>query len=279
MSVFRTDAPGLLDEQIGVLVTEPVRQASVAAQVSTVVSTISASFRIPVLTDDASSAWTPEGGTITPSDSAFDQLVVTPKKLAGMVVVSRELADDSSPAAQAVVGESLAESIARKLDSAFFGNTVADGPDGLESLLDVSEVDAGSGILNADPFAEAISKAEVEGAVLTSFVAHPTDVLALSKLKKLTTGSNEPLLTADPTQPTRRVILGVPIISSAAVTPGTVWGIPASKVFLVMREGTRLDIDSSAYFNTDSVAIRAVMRAAFGFPHPASIVRISGGGS
>ena len=279
MSIFSADAAGLLDEQIAALVTQPVRQASVAAQVSTVVGTSSATFRIPILTDDATSEWTAEGAEITPSDSAFDELVVTPKKLAGLVIVSRELADDSSPAAQQIVGESLAESIARKLDSAFFGSTVADGPDGLESLMGVSEVDTGAGIVNVDPFAEAISNAEVQGATLTSFVAHPSDVLALSKLKKLTSGSNEPLLTSDPTQPTRRVILGVPVISSAAVSPGTVWGIPQAKVYLVMREGTRLDVDSSAYFNRDSVAIRATLRAGIGLPHPAAVVKISGGGS
>lgn len=278
MSIYSSDAPGLLDEQIGALVVQPVRLASVAAQVSSVVGTQSSTFRIPILSADADAAWTPEGGEISPDDAEFDELVCTPRKLAGLTVISRELAEDSSPAAQQLVGASIAESIARKLDAAFFGTTVANGPSGLGSVVGVSEVDTGGTITDLDPFAEAVSKAEVEGALLTSFVMHPTDLLELHKVKKLT-GSNEPLLTVDPTQPARRSVFGVPLVASAAVTPGTVWGIPAAKVFLVMREGTRLDVDASAFFQRDSIAVRCTMRVSFGFAHPAAIVKLADLGS
>jgi HK97 family phage major capsid protein len=280
MSLFTSQTSGvgthgMLPDEIGQLVVQPVRDAAVALNpaVATVVSTISNQFRMPVLTADAAAAWTPEGSEITPDDSEFGEIVVTPLKLAALTVVSRELADDSAPSAQAIVGESLAASIARKVDAAFFAATTADGPDGIASVVGVSEVDTDGSITDLDVFAEAISKAEVEGAQLSSFVTHPDDVLVLSKLKKLDT-SNEPLLNVDPTQATRRQILGVPLLSSAAVTPGTIWGVPATKVYVVLREDVRLDVDRSAYFSSDSVAIRATMRAGFAFPHPAAIVRI-----
>lgn len=271
---------GLLPDAIGQLVVQPVRDAAVALNpaVSTVVMTASNTFRVPVLTADAAAAWTPEGSEITPDDSAFGEIVVTPLKVAAMSVVSRELADDSTPSAQLIVGESLAYSIARRADAAFFGTTTADGPNGIGSVAGVSEVDTGGSIADLDVFAEAISKAEVEGAQLTAFVAHPDDVLVLSKLRKLD-GSNEPLLNVDPTQATRRQVLGVPLVSSPAVSPGSIWGIPASKVFVVIREDVRLDVDRSAFFSSDSVAIRATMRAGFAFPHPAAVVHITDTGA
>jgi HK97 family phage major capsid protein len=278
MSLFTSQTSGvgtrgLLPDTIGQLVTQPVRDASVALTVATVVTTVSNQFRVPVLTADAGAAWTAEGDEIDADDSEFSEIVVTPAKVAGLSIISRELADDSSPAAQQLVGESIAASIARQVDVAFFGNTTTNGPDGLLSLTGVSEVDTDGTITNVDPFAEALSAAETVGAQLTSFVASPATVLALSKLKRQT-GSNEPLLGFDPTAPTRRVVLGVPLISCAAVADGDVWGIPAAKVMAVVREDTRLDVDPSAYFNRDSIGIRATMRVGFAFAHEAAIVRM-----
>lgn len=269
---------GLLPDQIGALVVQPVRELSVALRVTTVVGTSSNQFRVPVLTGDAGAAWTPEGGVITPDDADFSEIIVTPAKLAGLSIVSRELAEDSAPSAQALVGQSIAASIARQVDLALFGDTTSNGPDGLLSLEDVSVVDTTGGITNVDVFAEALSAAEVEGAEITAWVANPLDVLALSQLKRQE-ASNEPLLGFDPSQPTRRQILGIPLVSSPAVAVGDIWGIPLTKVMAVVREDTTLDIDRSAYFNSDSIGIRATMRVGFAFPHPAAIVRLTAVGT
>ena len=53
------------------------------------------------------------------------------------------------------------------MDAAFFGNTVANGPSGLQSLASVSTVDGGR-ITNLDAFAEAVSTSEVGGQQITS---------------------------------------------------------------------------------------------------------------
>jgi HK97 family phage major capsid protein len=102
--------------------------------------------------------------------------------------------------------------LARKVDAAFFADTTSNGPSGLRSLDDIQFIDTDTTPLtNVDAFSEAISKAENVGATVTAFVANASTVLALSKVKKLTSGSNEPLLQPDPTRPTRRQILGVPL--------------------------------------------------------------------
>ena len=225
-----------------------------------------------MITADPSAGWFAEGEEITPSDATVDEVIVVPSKVAGLSIISRELAEDSTPEAAQVVGDGLARDLARKIDAAFFANTTANGPDGLLSLTPQT-VDTGGTIANTDPFAEALSLAENEGAVITAFVANPADVLTLAKVKKAT-GSNEPLLTADPTAPTRRMVLGVPLVSSTAVAVGDIWGIPGGRVFGVLREDALLSVDYSAYFSSDRVGVRATLRVGFGYPHEQAIVRL-----
>lgn len=264
---------GLLPDEIGALVVEPVRRASVAMQVAGGVTTISHEYRVPIVKGDAGASWVAEGAEITADDAAFDELVVVPSKIAGLSIISRELAEDSSPTAQSAVGEGLAQSIASGVDAAFFGQVAAPAPQGLGSLTGVQGVDTGGTIANTDPFAEALSRAETVGAITTAFVAHPDTVLALSKVKKQT-GSNEPLLGYDASQPTRRQVLGVPLIPSPAVAAGDIWALPQAKTLIVLRDGVRLEVDRSRYFESDRIGVKATMRIGFAFPHQAAIVRL-----
>lgn len=268
------DTHGILPNEIGALIVEPVRRASVAFQVASVVTTSAHEYRIPVVTSDAGAAWTAEGEEINATDAGLDEIIVRPFKVAGLSIVSRELASDSSPSAQQLVGEGLAQSLAARVDAAFFGNTVLNGPSGLLSVSGVQYVDTAAGIVNTDVFAEALSKAENVGATVSAFVGNPVDVLTLSKVKRLD-NSNEPLLSFDATQPTRRQVLGVPLVSSPAVAAGDIWAIPAAKAMVVLREDVTLTVDSSAYFSSDCIGIRATLRVGFAYPHPAAIIRLT----
>lgn len=77
---------------------------------------------------------------------------------------------------------------------------------------------------------------------------------------------------------TVRTVAGVPLYSSADVAPGTVWGVPKDRVHLALWKDVELVTDTSVYFTRDMSAIRAVMRCAFAFPDPASVVKITVGG-
>ncbi|SDD18409.1 phage major capsid protein [Actinokineospora iranica] len=264
---------GILPPSFAQLVIRPVQAASVAFQIATEDTTTSNVFYIPIVATDPVAAWVAEGQEINPTDAVLDQIPVRPSKVAGLSVITRELANDSNPAAANIVGQGLARDIARRVDEAFFGKLAEPAPSGLDSLTAVTTVAAGATWANLDPFAEAISKAEQVGAILTGFAANPTDALALSKLKEHTT-SNRPLLGVDPAAPTVRRLQGVPLLVSPAVTQGTVWGIPRDRVHLVRREAVELAVDHSAYFTSDRVALRATMRVGFGFPHQTAIIRI-----
>lgn len=272
-TIANSGGPILRPEEVGTLVVQPVATVSVAMQVATVVYTGSHDYRIPIVTDDPAAGWFAEGAEITPADAVMDEEVVTPKKVAGLTIISNELAEDSTPEASQVVGLGIARDIARKIDAAFFGNTTVNGPSGLLSLAGVSTVDIGTSIASYDVFAEAISKAEAEGAQVTTFVANPTDALALAKLKTAT-GSNQPLLGQGATDALDRRILGVPLLTSSAIAAGVIWAIPRDRVTIVVRRDATLAVDRSAYFSSDRVGVRATMRVGFGYPHPAAVVKM-----
>jgi len=274
--MYTANGGPILPDEVSTLVVQPVTSASVATQTATVVMTGSHTFRIPRVTEDPTAAWVAEGAEITPDDMTLDEIEVTPAKVAGLTIISRELADDSDPSAHTVIGEGLARDIARKVDAAFFGALAAPAPSGLGALAGTTPVAAGTAFADLDPFAEAMSEAEQLGATLTAFVANPADALTLAQLKDAT-GSNRPLLGVDPSQPTRRTIFGVPLYVSPDVTAGTVWGYDRSKVWVVMRDDAKIEVDRSVFFTSDRVAIKATMRVGFAFPHPATVVEITTG--
>jgi HK97 family phage major capsid protein len=272
-----TGAGILTPEQVQQLVIQPLMRESVALQVATIVQTGSHETRFPIVQSDPTTAWTAENQEIGISDAVVAEVVVTPKKLAGLTIVSNELVQDSDPSALDIVGAGLVRDLKVRLDAAFFGTTTANGPSGIESTP-YQLISSGSVFANLDLFAQAQSKAETVGSQVTSWVAHPKTLLDLAQLKTAT-GYNTPLLGSDPTNPTQRTIFGVPILWSPAVGEGEVWGVPKDKVFVVIRNDASVVADSSAFFSSDRTAVRATLRIAFAFPHAAAIVKIGIGGS
>lgn len=273
-STTATASALLRPEQVEALLVLPALSASVAATVSNVVRTGSTEHRLPVITEDPSAKWTVEGAEIAPSDLVVDEVVVTPRKLAALSIISRELADDSSPAAATAVGLGMARDIARQIDAAYFGDLAAPAPKGLGALVGFSAIDAGASFADLDSFHAGISAAEQVGAAITSWACSPATALVLAQLKT-GAGSNASLMQPDPTAPGRRVVAGIGLQVSPAIADGLIWGIPADRSVMVVRQAARIDVDSSAYFSSDRVGIRGTMRVSFGYPHPAALVKIT----
>lgn len=270
-------------DETGDLIIKPITQDSIALAILSGTQALASapgrvnSYRVPIWNTDPTASWVAEGQEIPASDGTMGEEHDGFYKLAGISTVSRELANDSDPDAAQQVGNGLARDIARKVDTAFFGTRGSDldQPRGLADITGVTGVDAGAAWIDSDPFVAAVYAAEGVGATIAGFVANPADALALAKLKAAT-GSNLPLLGADPTQPTRRVIAGVPLYSSSAVTAGTIWGIPADGLVLgVIREDVDVRRDESVKFTSDQVMIRATMRLSFLYPHPAAVTKIT----
>lgn len=269
-------APILTPEQVADLVIRPLIAESIAGQVLTPVQTASKEYRVPIVTADPSASWTAEGAEITVSDAAVDELVITPSKLAALSVISRELAKDSSPAAADIIGQGIVRDLSRKVDQALFTATTTNGPGGLPGVSGISTVSAGASYANVDAFSDAVYTAAGFNGNITAWVTNPATAQALAKVKEQT-GSNKPLLGPDPTVPGRRQILGIPLLTSpyVATTNNPVWGISAQYGYMVIREDAEVESDKSVFFTSDRVAVRAVMRLSFGFPHPAAMVKIA----
>lgn len=259
--------PILAPEQLGDLVVRPVFERSIAMQASTVVTTRSHDYRIPVVVTDPSAAWVDEGAEITPSDADLDEITVTPPKVAGLTIISRELADDTDPAAAEQVGAGLARDIARRVDQAYFSTQPAPAPAGLSTLAGVTTVTGPAAWANLDPFSDAQAQSEDVGGQITAWIANSATARTLANLKEAS-GSNRPLLGAD------RSINGLPLLVSPYVAADTVWGIPAAHVFVVVRDDTTVEVSRDAYFSSDQVGVKATMRVGFGFPHPAAVMKV-----
>lgn len=135
---------------------------------------------------------------------------------------------------------------------------------------------AGGTITTLDAFSDAILSAEqfyVSPAELT-FVAAPATLGNLLKLKE-GTGSAKPLISPDVTQPSRRTVGGVPIVASPAVAAGVVWCLPRPRIVVGLRKDAELKVDASAFFSSDRIGIRVVMRLGWGFVHNAAITKIT----
>jgi hypothetical protein len=78
-------------------VIQPALLPSVFAQVATTVRNGSHNYRTPIVSADPTAAWVAEGAEISPSDPTLQEPVVTPPKVAGLTIITRELADCFQP--------------------------------------------------------------------------------------------------------------------------------------------------------------------------------------
>ncbi len=266
----------LTPEQVHQLVVLPALASAALDVATTVVPIGSSTWRAPRVTKDPSAAWVNEGQEIPVSDLEVDEVTVTPPKIAGLTVVTSELAADSSPAAVEAIGAGLVRDIARKLDAAFFGNLPAPAPAGLGSFnaSEITAVAVSSTLNSFDVFTDAISLVETRGARIDTWAANPQDIATLSTIKTAT-GSNMPILGVGDARPDTRTLFGIRLVASPSIPVGTVFGLPKDRVYTIVRQDATVTTDTSAFFTSDRVAVRAVARVGFGFVHPEAIARIS----
>ncbi|MBX7434172.1 phage major capsid protein [Mycobacterium sp. Y57] len=284
MTLLSSAAGGVLKpEQIGPLVVQPLTEQSVAMQVSTVIATDSPEFRFPRVTSTPTGGWFGEAEEIDLSDPGIDEKICTPKAFKSLTKISNELVNDSSPKAADLVGQLMAADIARAVDARYFGGTLAKAPDGLASLAGAQLVDAGTAWDSLDPFADAIAKATDVGATITAWCASSATVNTLMKLKQFSgdTDSLVPLLGSDPNMPTRKQVLGIPLygLPAGVIDDTVIWAICREKAFVVLRNDVSLAVDQSAYFSSDSVGVRSVIRLDFAWPHEQAVIQLSISGS
>ncbi|MDP7725087.1 phage major capsid protein [Mycobacterium sp. TY814] len=259
-------------EDYGKLIDLVIAEKSIAFQAGTVISTGSETIRFPMLTADPSVGWYAENTQISLADPSNNELVITPKKVAGLTQTSNEAAEDTNPAVAEVIGRSLARSIAKKIDAAFFANTTSNGPSGLLSLsASYNVVDTGTITWDSlDPIHQAKHDALADGAELSHIILAPDVALTLAKAKE-TEDSFKGLLdnVADGVS-----LAGLKLLVSTDVASGNAWAVDASQVIVAQRTGTKIVKAEQAAFDYDGIQIRATARVSWGFANPAGVVRL-----
>lgn len=258
------------------LVVAPLGQASVAARIANFRTGLTGSaLRVPMVASDPSAAWVNEGEEIPLSEAELDETDAPYRKVAGLSVISRELASDTNPDAAEEIGMGLVRDIARKIDAAFFGSNVANpkAPAGLEDLTGVTRGMEAASFADLDMFVAARMRAAGLASPLSAFVMNSNEALTLANLKK-NGSTNERLLTSDPNTGGELVIDGIPVLVSDSVPDRVTWALPGSRCTVAVREDVSVEADRSAFFTSDRVAIRAISRLAFAFSHPGAITRI-----
>ncbi|GAA1103544.1 phage major capsid protein [Nesterenkonia jeotgali] len=253
-------------DQAGLILTPLLEQAiATNSVVSTTHTTAGTSFRIPIVVEDAIASWTNEGEEILPSDVALDELEVTPRKVAGLIPVSRELAEDSSPDAATIIGTSLSRALIHQMDAAFLGALAAPAPQGLSSL---TTPELSTDLSNLDALLEAKATIGIAGGSASVILSHPNDALKLAQLKDAD-GSNRALVADVST------VASLPVIQTRHATEGELWIIDRGAVHVVLREDVTVTSSTDVYFSSDRVAVRATARIDFGFPYPDRLVKVT----
>lgn len=278
MALLTTSQPSgvsLSPEERASLIVEPLERDSLALNTTRVLPTIRDTLQVPLLTEDVPTDFVAEGAELPQGEPVVNEATLTPHKIAAMTVLSSELAEDSEPEAANLIGQSIARSIRLKLDQAFL--LAASGGLPSPGLLTGSNfTDGGALGDNLDGLSDAITMVEAASGKADVIVMSPTTWGRLSKLKVLATDSNQPLLGVDggANAAQQRTLFGVAVHVDHAVAADVVGVWDSSAVATAMRRDVRVESDASRYFDTDSVAVRATLRADWKVLDPARVVRL-----
>ncbi len=261
------------------LIIDPLfRQSVVLNSGMTRVNTASTQVHLPVI-EDGQAHWTAELAPLVDSEITPSMLVVTPAKLVAYSVISSEAANDQ--AAQQIVGQGLVSSLAKEVDQAFFiGDTNGIGPNG---LANASVTDLTGDITELNPYMDAISELETEGASANAIYMHPRTWSKFAQTRPQTAppahmvgaslgvGMQAVGTTTSPV----RTIAGVQVFASAGCPENVAYVADAARIAAVIRTDGVVETSRESEFGRDGVALRCITRLDWGFPYGKSIVRIA----
>lgn len=193
-----------------------------------------------------------------PSDAGdADQLVLTPRKAADVVTLSRESVEDASVDELNAVATAMTRGIGRTLDVAFFSAAAATAvtPAGLRSYV----LPGGAGGVTIDRILDGVGAIEAVGGTPDVAWLAPADVTALRKAKD---SQNRYLLEPDEQlqEGGATRIAGVSLIPSAGLTAGTAIIADSRFVTVAIRRDIEVQASTDAAFTQDGIVLRITAR-------------------
>lgn len=262
---------------------------------ATVIPMNSNTLYIPKQTGSATANWIGENTAITDSNPTFEQIQLTAKKLAAMVVFSNELLQDSNPQVEAIVMNDLAKAIALAEDLAFLQGTGTNNePKGIINQTSINTILAGTdgADLTYDMIIDAIKS--IQTASLGNFkpnaiIMHPAVYYKLAKTKD-STGRYliEPIYNASAATDFPGTLMGMPVLTTTAIPTNLTTGDATNTTYVILgqfdqaiigeRGGVELLASNTAgnFFANDVMGIRATVRLDFALRHPEAFCVING---
>ena len=247
---------------------------------------------IPKISSSATGYWVYENATITASDLGFEQINMTPKTVAGRVILSNLLLETSTPTADSVIEQDLASQLGLALDLGVLDGTGAAGqPTGIMNTAGISSATletiaaAASGI-GAPPsiqtLLEMVSDLDAANAPTGTrgWAIHPLMVSEMRQMEVNFAGVSTPLTAVNTGDGMREFFLGFPFRQTTQMTAPTTAPVSTKSVLfgnwddvMIARwGGLRLlasDTSDDA-FSKDQTHIRATMRCDVALRHPES---------
>jgi HK97 family phage major capsid protein len=192
---------------------EALTENSIMRRICRVIQT-STNTAIPVVTAHGSPQWVAEGGTVSDSDPAINQVTLSAHKLAYILKVSEELASDSAIDINQFVLKEFGRIFGVAEDAAFIAGDGSGKPQGVVTAAETGKQTVSTSAITTDELIDLYYSLDSPYRANAVFIAHPTTVAAIRKLKN-SDGDYvwQPGLTSG--EPDR--LLGCPIYTSSAV--------------------------------------------------------------
>lgn len=236
---------------------------SVMRQVARVITIAERSTRIPRLITGVTAAWTEEAAAITPSEPTFDQVELTPHKLAALTQVSNELLSDAALPVETFLAELFGEELAAKEDAAFFNGDGNNKPTGILTDASIPTVAAGADNITPEDIFALWDALEPQYRANAAWVMNPA---TLGAIRRLQDNTGRYLLVDSLAAGAPDTLLGRPVYLSAnmpTIGAGAKSIILADfqrAYYIADRQGMDVQRSVDRYFEQDVTAFRAIVR-------------------
>ncbi|WP_156517530.1 phage major capsid protein [Rhodococcus sp. LB1] len=240
------------------------RNASqVFAAGATTVPMTAQTLKIPRLVGEGAPAWRNENAPVTTGDLSFDAVTFSAKSLDRLVILSRELFEDSDPSAGDIISQSFAAQLALELDRvALRGTGTAPEPRGILNTAGVTLTAhgvAGTAVGNYDWLLDSAGTVFGNNFTPNAHITAPRTVTSLQKLKDLQGN----YLTAPqgilPILPTKQVPTNLTVGASNDCTE--VYTAQWNLLGIGIRTGFEIRFLTERYADNQQVAFLAHLRA------------------
>ena len=253
---------------------DQLRARSIAVRLgATTVPLESGENHIARVASDPAPAWRAELGAVAESDPTFSRIELTPKSLAVIVRISRELLADSINL-EAQLPQIIAASMAVEWDrAALFGSGSSSEPLGLAGHS-IQEITHDAALTGYVPLVNAQTLVATANAQATGFAMHPRDA---GTLNGLMASDSQPLQVP-------RSIADLPMLTSTSVPTDGGTGTNESTILtgdwrhllLGVREEVNVRVLSERYADTGEVGMIVHFRGDTAVEHTGAFAKITG---